>query len=127
VGAVRLPRALTVRRPRHRAHRHPSYWAFVVHRVSGLLLAAFLPLHFWALSLAIRGEARLQGFLDWAEHPVVKVAETGLVLLLAAHLTGGLRLLAIEFLPWRDRQKTIVAATGGITLAVGLVYLLNAT
>lgn len=115
-----------MRRPRHRARRHPSYWAFVVHRVSGVLLAAFLPLHFWALSLALRGEARLQGFLDWAEHPLVKLAETGLVVLLAAHLTGGLRLLAIEFLPWHDRQKTVVAATGGITLAVGLVYLLNA-
>jgi fumarate reductase subunit D len=107
-------------------HNHPNYWAFVVHRASGLLLAAFLPAHFYVLSLAIQGEAALDSFLKWSERPVVKLAETVLVLLLAAHLTGGLRLLAIEFLPWRDWQKTVVALTGGASLAVGLAFFLNA-
>ncbi len=104
---------------------HPNYWAFVVHRVSGLLLAVFLPAHFWTLSLAIQGEAALGGFLQWAEQPEVKLAEAGLVILLAAHLTGGLRLLALEFLPWQNRQKTWVALSGGVSLAVGLIFLLN--
>ena len=27
-----------------RARNHPAYWAFIVHRASGLLLALFLPL-----------------------------------------------------------------------------------
>ena len=27
-----------------RARNHPAYWAFVVHRVSGVVLALFLPL-----------------------------------------------------------------------------------
>ena len=36
------------------------------------------------------------------------------VLLLAAHLTGGLRLLALEFLPWRDWQKTLLAIAAGL-------------
>ena len=31
-----------------RARNHPAYWAFVVHRASGVLLALFPPLHFWA-------------------------------------------------------------------------------
>ena len=48
-----------------------------------------------------------------------------LILLLAAHLTGGLRLLAVEFLPWRNGQKTIVSITAGLSLVVALVYLLN--
>jgi len=104
---------------------HPNYWAFAVHRVSGLLLAAFLPAHFYVLSLAIQGEAALDGFLTWTERPLVKLAETALILLLAAHLTGGLRLLAIEFLPWRDWQKAVVAFSGGVSLAVGLAFLLN--
>ena len=69
-----------------RARGHPSYWAFVLHRVSGIALAAFLPLHFWALGQALRGEAALDGFLRFAEAPAVKVAEWGLVVLLAAHL-----------------------------------------
>jgi len=109
------------------SHRnHPNYWAFVLHRVSGILLALFLPVHFQVLYLAIKKADVFDGFLHWAEMPLVKLAETVLVVLLAAHLTGGLRLLAVEFLPWRDGQKTVVALTGGASLVIGLVYLLNA-
>ncbi len=108
-----------------RPRSHPTYLAFVVHRVSGLLLALFLPLHFWALGTAISGEARFEGFLRWTDNPLVKAAETGLVLLLAAHLAGGLRVLALEFLGWRKRQKDMVALSAGLALFAGLVFLLN--
>ena len=107
-----------------RARKHPSYWAFVVHRTSGLLLALFLPVHFWVLSQVVR-DAAFDVFLAWTEHPLVKTAETLLVVLLAAHLTGGLRLLAIEFLPWQDWQKTWVALAAGLSVVVGLLFLLN--
>ena len=46
-----------------RARNHPAYWAFIVHRVSGLLLTFFLPLHFWALGQAFHGAAGLDRFL----------------------------------------------------------------
>jgi len=105
----------------------PNYAAFLVHRISGLLLALFLPAHFWALSRAIQGAGALDGFLRWTDSPVVKLAETGLVVLLAAHFTGGLRLLVIEFLPWHPWQKTAVAVSAGVSLACGLLFLLNVT
>jgi fumarate reductase subunit D len=108
-----------------RPRSHPTYVAFVVHRVSGLLLALFLPAHFWVLGSAITGEARLDGFLRWAENPLVKAAETGLVVLLATHLAGGLRVLALEFLGWRKRQKDLVAVSAGVALLAGLMFLLN--
>ena len=111
---------------RHSRHRgHASYGAFVVHRMSGLLLALFLPLHFWALGTAIDGEARLQSLVRWAEHPLVKLVEIGLVGLLAAHLAGGLRLLALEFLGWRDNTKTLVAVSLGFALGAALLFALN--
>lgn len=103
----------------------PNYLAFLVHRISGLLLGLFLPAHFWALSRAIQGAAAFDGFLRWTDDPLAKLAETGLVVLLAAHLTGGLRLLVIEFLPWHGWQKTAVALSAGVSLACGLLFLLN--
>ena len=109
----------------YRARNHPAWWAFVVHRASGVLLAVFLPLHFWALGQALHGEARLESFLRWSDQPLVKFAETALVLLLAAHLTGGLRLLALEFLAWRDWHKSLLAVAAGVALAAGLAFLLN--
>jgi fumarate reductase subunit D len=110
-----------------RARSHPAYWAFVVHRVTGLLLTLFLPLHFWFLGQALQGEARLDTFLRWTEQPSVKLAECVLVLLLAAHLTGGVRILMLEFLPWRDWQKGLAAVAAGVALAIGLAFLLNAS
>lgn len=108
-----------------RARNHPAYWAFVVHRASGVLLALFLPLHFWALGQALGGEERLDSFLRWSDQPMVKLAEVALVLLLAAHMTGGLRLLALEFLAWRDWHKSLLSVAAGVALAAGLLFLLN--
>lgn len=112
----------------YRARNHPAYWAFLVHRISGVALTLFLPLHFWALGNALHGEVKLQSFLLWTQNPLVKFAETLLVLLLAAHMAGGLRLLMLEFMDWRsvgDRQKTLLAAAAGISLGAGLLFLLN--
>lgn len=103
---------------------HAGHWAFLVHRVSGVLLVLFLPGHFIALGSALEGAAALDEFLAWTERPLVKFAEWGIVLLLAAHLTGGLRVLMLEFLPWRDWQKTLAALAAGLSLAVGLAFAL---
>jgi fumarate reductase subunit D len=108
-----------------RARNHPAYWAFVVHRASGLLLAIFLPFHFWALGQALRGAEALDSLLHWTEYPLVKVAEIGLILLLAAHLSGGVRLLMLEFLAWRDWQKSLLAVAAGASLVAGLAFALN--
>jgi fumarate reductase subunit D len=109
-----------------KAHRaHAAWWAFLVHRLSGIALALFLPVHFLALGTALAGEAALDDFLRWSEQPLVVAAEWGLVTLLAAHLAGGLRVLALEFLPWRGWQKTLAALAAGFALAAGLLFALT--
>lgn len=108
-----------------RAHNHPAWWAFLVHRLSGVALMIFLPFHFWALGQALNGAARLEGFLRWTDQPWVHASETLLVILLAVHLAGGVRLLALEFLPWRNWQKSLLAIAFGASLAYGLVFALN--
>jgi fumarate reductase subunit D len=103
---------------------HPAWWAFVVHRLSGLALALFLPAHFLALGTALRGEQALGEFLRWSESPLVIASEWVLVMLLGAHLAGGLRLLALELLPWRDWQKTLAALAAAFALVAGLAFAL---
>ena len=113
-----------MRRNDHRAHGHPSWWAFWLHRVSGLLLALFLPLHFLALGQALTGPAALERFLRFADAPLVKLAEWGLVTLLALHLMGGVRLLLIEFGRASDLRKNWIAGGIGVAVAVGLAFAL---
>lgn len=109
-----------------RDRSHPAYWGFVLHRVSGIALALFLPVHFWALGQAIHGADALEGVLRAADHPLFKLGEWGLVVLLALHLAGGLRVMALEFLGWRHRQKDFVAASAGFAFGAGLMFLLHA-
>ena len=103
---------------------HPAYWAFLVHRLSGIALALFLPAHFWLLASALEGEAALEAKLRWTQQPLVIAGEWLLVIALAAHLAGGLRVLVLEFLPWRDWQKTLAALAAGFALAAGLAFAL---
>jgi fumarate reductase subunit D len=103
---------------------HLAYWAFVVHRVSGVALALFLPAHFYVLGTALRGEAAMQETLRWTAQPLVVAGEWLLIVLLAAHLAGGLRLLALEFLPWRNWQKTLATLAAAFALAAGLAFAL---
>ncbi len=109
-----------------RPHRnHPLWYAFLLHRVSGLLLALFLPLHFWMLSLALDKEA-MNRALAWTDMTLFKIAEFGLVFLLAVHFFGGLRLLALELLPWTSGQKTLAALAVGLATLVSGTFLLQA-
>jgi fumarate reductase subunit D len=107
------------------AHRQPGFVAAALHRLSGIALALFLPLHFLALGLALEGAAPFDAFLAVTQKPVVKFAEWALVVALATHMALGLRLLAIEFLPWRDRTVATVSTCVGAGLLVGLLLLLN--
>ncbi len=109
-----------------RNRSHAGWWAFAVHRISGVALALFLPLHFWVLSQALGGAAALDAVLAWTEQPLVKLSEIGIVLLVAVHLTGGLRLFVVEFGGWRASwQPAAIAMAGGVATLFALVFALN--
>ncbi len=108
-------------------HRnHPLWLAYMLHRLSGVALALFLPVHLYVLSWAITRPNELDRFLSFADNPAVKVAEFGLVFLLAVHFLGGLRLLALEFLPWSGRQKSLAAAAVAGAFLISGTFLLRA-
>ena len=109
------------------SHRsHALWYAYLLHRISGLALALFLPLHFYALSLALTEPERLDDMLIWSRQPIVKASEFVLIFLLAVHFFGGLRLLALEFLPWSPKQKTYAAAATALAFFVSCTFLMNA-
>jgi len=112
-----------------RAHRsHQAYWAFVGHRLSGIALAAFLPLHFLTLALVLKGTAALDEFLVLAEMPLFKLAEWGLVVLLAVHFFFGLRLLFLELHPWKragDSRLSWIVPSVFAAFLVGAVFVVG--
>lgn len=105
---------------------HRAWWAFLGHRLSGIALAVFLPIHFLALGLALEGAAPLDAMLAFAELPFVKATEWGLVVLLSVHLFFGLRLIALEFLAWPaggGARAGLIGWGAGGALLVGIFFL----
>jgi fumarate reductase subunit D len=109
------------------ARNHSSYWAFLGHRLSGITLAVFLPVHFVLLAVALRSSAH--DVLAFTALPLVKVAELGLLVLVIIHLAFGLRLIAFDLLPAPPhdalRRRWIFAALGAALATAGL-FLVNA-
>jgi fumarate reductase subunit D len=105
---------------------HPLWLAHILHRLSGLGLALFLPLHFWVLALALTNPARLDGLLQLTDAGVAKMAEVCLVFLLAVHMFGGLRLMAMEWLPWTPPQKTLAASATAMSFLIAGLFFLKA-
>ena len=125
-GPVRASRNARPRLILAPAQQMRGFVAALLHRLSGIALAIFLPMHFVALATSLEGADALEGFLALTRNPVVKAAEWGLVTALALHLALGLRLLAIELLGWRERSAAIVPAAFAAAVAIGLAFLLNA-
>jgi len=115
------------RAPKARGHRRDALWiAALLHRLSGLALAGFLPLHFLALALALKSEVALDGFLKWTANPAVKLAEAGLVFLLTLHVLGGIRILLVENLPAFGGQKQLAAVALVAASLAAVVFLVRA-
>ena len=108
------------------SHTQPGFLAALLHRLSGIALAIFLPLHFLALATALNGAAAFDSFLAATHTPVVKLTEGALVVALAMHMSLGLRVLAIEFLNIRERTVAVLSGCAATVFAVALAFLLNA-
>jgi fumarate reductase subunit D len=107
------------------AHLKPGFLAAIVHRLSGVALAIFLPMHFLALGTALSGADSLQSFLVLTHTWFVRFAEWGLVTALAVHMALGLRVLAIEWLAVRERSAVVVSSCVAASAAIGVLFLLN--
>ena len=106
-------------------HRQPGFLAALAHRLAGIALASFLPIHFLALGTALGGADAFESFFAATNTAPVKLAEGAIVVALALHMALGLRVLAIEFMPARERTRVAVSICLVAALAIGLLFALN--
>jgi fumarate reductase subunit D len=64
-------------------------------------------------------------FINLTQAPVLKIAEGVIVVALALHMALGLRVLAIEFLPMRERTGLTLSLCLAAAFSVGLMFVLN--
>lgn len=107
------------------SHKQKGFVAAMLHRLSGIALAIFLPLHFLALATALNGANALDTFLALTRQPLVAVLEWGIVVALAVHMALGLRVLAVEFFDFHEKTLVALSACLAAVFAVGLLFILN--
>ena len=107
------------------ARSQPGFVAAILHRLAGIALALFLPIHFLPLGTALNGAGSFESFFAATNHPGVKVAEGGIVVALATHMALGIRVLMIEFLPIRERTLATVSLCLAAAFAIGVIFALN--
>lgn len=107
------------------SHQQRGFLAAMLHRLSGIALAIFLPIHFLALATALNGANALDAFLAVTRQPLVAFAEIGIVVALAIHMTLGLRVLAIELFDFREKTLAALSVCVAAVFAVGLIFVLN--
>jgi len=108
-----------------RIHLPLPGWVSILHRVSGALLFASLPLGVWALSLSLSGEAGFQRMADCVTQPLARLLLLLLIWAFAQHFFAGLRHLALD-VHWGVNLRRARQSSIAVLLASGLVTLLAA-
>jgi succinate dehydrogenase / fumarate reductase cytochrome b subunit len=100
-------------------------YAWLLHRISGMVLVVYVCLHIWVLSAAIEGPAAFSARMAGFNGPLFEVLEGLVVVAAAFHLFNGLRLIAVELFGLTRLQKQLfwlaVLATLGSVAWTGWV------
>jgi len=108
-----------------RIHLPLPGWVSILHRVSGALLFAALPLGVWALSVSLSDEAGFRRMVDWLTHPLSKLFLLFLLWAFVQHLFAGLRHLAMD-VHWGVDLRRARQSSLAVMLASGVATLLAA-
>lgn len=115
-----------------RATFTPNFLSFLMMRITGVALAAFLFLHLWTIGQVHRGTARFDAAMAAYDNPLGWILEYLLLLGVLFHLMNGLRLIAADFLGLTERQAgmlmiavSAVAVVGALSITVFFPGLLS--
>ena len=106
--------------------RHSGSWAFLLHRITGVGLTAYLFMHIFALSSLSKGRAAFAEEMKTFSTPPFKVAEWLLGLLVMFHAFNGIRIAIVDFSDGAHYQKKLLSAVYvvGIAIVIGMFVLI---
>ncbi len=95
-------------------------WAFLAHRVTGILVFAFLLLHVVDVSL-VRWPSLYDNVHRLYGNILLRLFEVGLLFSLLFHSLNGLRIVAVDFFPGAvTYQRRLLTAAVALTFAAGV-------
>ncbi|GBD97276.1 MAG TPA: succinate dehydrogenase, cytochrome b556 subunit [Nitrospirae bacterium] len=100
---------------------HTGSIAWIIHRVSGILLLLYIFLHLYVLS-NLKDPQKFESIMKAMDNPFVKIGEAGLLFLVIAHSLNGIRLTLLDIGTPTKYQKLLFRAAaiiGGIIFLIG--------
>jgi len=98
-----------------------AYWAWLLHRLSGVGVMLFLFLHVLDTSLVLFGPEAYEMFVFLYRAPLFRVLEVGLAAAVLFHGLNGVRIIVIDFVAEAARiQRPLMYATWTAFLALFL-------
>lgn len=104
-----------------------GFFAFILNRLSGILLVFFILPHFFIVYF-LRDPAKYEAIRHFCGQPAVKISEIGVLCLVLAHGGNGIRLMLLEGGVPTKFQKAIFWAAFGLgllVLAIGAKYMMG--
>lgn len=105
-------------------YRWPAgMWAFVLHRITGVLFTGYLLTHILVMSTLARGEAQFNALMRFLASPLFKLGEVGLLALILFHMLNGIRILLFD---WADAFRFQRAFFYGLMVLAFAVFIIGA-
>jgi succinate dehydrogenase / fumarate reductase, cytochrome b subunit len=96
-------------------------WAFVGHRISGVLVFLFLLLHIVDVSLIDSDPVLYDEVHELYGNVLLRIFEVGLLFALLFHSLNGLRIVLVDFFPGMVRnERRLFSVVLALTLIVGV-------
>lgn len=86
-------------------------YAWVAHRITGLILVVYLLLHIGTLSFILQGPDAFDRVMEVFENPVVQFLELLLIWIVFWHTLNGFRLILLHFVPGMNQRPLIIGET----------------
>lgn len=98
-------------------------WAWLFHRVSGVVLAVYIFAHIWVISTAAAsGKSTFDAMFETLESPLFVVLDLALLAAVVYHALNGIRIILFDLGVAIRRQKTLWYVVLGVSVAVMAVF-----
>jgi succinate dehydrogenase / fumarate reductase cytochrome b subunit len=98
----------------------PGLWAWVLHRLTGLLLGLYLVLHLWTLGFVLAGSDSLNSVLAYLNQPIFHFFDLVLFTGFLYHGLNGVRITLIDFIDVDHRRLFWIVIFVTVTIAVAV-------
>lgn len=103
----------------------PGFWAWLLHRVTGLLLGLYLIMHLWVLGFVLAGSEAFNAILANLNRPIFHFFDLALLAGFVYHGLNGLRVTLVDLMDLDQRRLfwAVIVLTTAMTLFAAPFFL----